>query len=359
MKKKNSFLREGYLVILWSILAILLCAAPSGWAVTFDDGLEHDYEISGDFVQVDNATLNLLPGAHIAWYLAANAGSTVNIKGGTVDLFVLVNLGSNVTVYGTDFKIKGEPVPNGKTFIQYDTLTGSYENGELFSLLINCFFEIGGDYATITLAAPGSSGQTTIDIDIKPGGNPNNINLKSKGVVPVAVLTTWDFDASTIDPSTDTVEFAGASPVRWKLCDVNGDGNDDMLFHFKTQDLNLDENSTEATLTCETFGGDKLTGTDTVRIIPRFPVHKLRKAREAKKAKTGRCEGQKPYGYYPEEKETIKRMRQLYRNKPGEERLSCHRIAQILNKEKRPTRQGGPWQGPQVQQILKLLKLAK
>ena len=266
MEKKNSFLREGYLNILWGILAILLCAAPSGWAVTFDDGLEHDYEILGDYVQVDNATLNLLPGAYIDWYLAANAGSTVNIKGGKVDMFVLVNLGSNVTVYGTDFKIGGEPVPNGKRLIKYDTLTGSYENGELFSLVINCYYEIGGDYATITLAAPGSNGPTPIDIDIKPGGNPNNINLRSKGVVPVAVLTTTDFDASNVDP--ESVTFAGASPERWKLCDVDGDGNVDILFHFKIQKLlGLDKNSTEATLMCETFDGDTITGTDTVRII--------------------------------------------------------------------------------------------
>lgn len=274
MEKKNSFLKEGYLIILWGFLAILLCAAPSGRAVTFDDGLEHDYEISGDFVQVNNATLNLLPGAHIAWYLVANAGSTVNIKGGKVDMFVGVNLGSNVTVYGTDFKIGGESVTNGKRFINYGTLTGSYENGELFSLKIDCYSEIGGDYATITLAAPGSSRPTPIDIDIKPGGNPNSINLKSRGVLPVAALTTNDFNAGEIDPGT--VQFAGAKPVRCKLCDVDGDGNDDMLFHFKTQDLlkgvdnpkGLDENSTEATLMCETFGGDTITGTDTVRIVP-------------------------------------------------------------------------------------------
>jgi hypothetical protein len=269
MEKKNSFLREGYLNILWGILAILLCAAPSGWAVTFDDGVEEyiDYEILGDYVQVDNATLNLLPGAHIEWYLAANAGSTVNIKGGEVDLFVLVNLGSNVTVYGTDFKIRGESVPNGKIFINFGTLTGSYENGEL-RLKIDCFFEKGGDYATITLAAPGSNDPTPIDIDIKPGGNPNNINLKSRGVVPVAALTTNDFNADEIDPGT--VQFAGASPVRCKLCDVDGDGDDDMLFHFKIQDLELGDNSTKATLAtlmCKTFSGDTITGTDTVRVV--------------------------------------------------------------------------------------------
>lgn len=67
-----------------------------------------------------------------------------------------------------------------------------------------------------------------VDVDIKPGSCPNGINLKSKGVAPVAVLTTADFDASNVDPST--VIFAGALPVRWTMED--GDGDMDMLFHF-------------------------------------------------------------------------------------------------------------------------------
>jgi hypothetical protein len=104
-------------------------------------------------------------------------------------------------------------------------------------------------------------------IDIKPGSYPNSINLKSKGVVPVAVLTTDDFDASTVDPST--VEFAGASPVRWTMEDVDGDGDVDILFHFKTQELNLDENSTEAHLTGYTHGGEFIWGVDTVNIVPK------------------------------------------------------------------------------------------
>jgi len=108
---------------------------------------------------------------------------------------------------------------------------------------------------------------TPVDIDIKPGSDPNSINLKSKGVVPVAVLTTDDFDASTVDP--DTVEFAGAEPVRWTMEDVDGDGDMDMLFHFKTQELNLDGDSTEATLTGETVDGVQIEGTDTVNIVPK------------------------------------------------------------------------------------------
>jgi len=106
-----------------------------------------------------------------------------------------------------------------------------------------------------------------VDIDIKPGSDPNSINLKSKGVVPVAVLTTDDFDASNVDPST--VKFAGAAPVRWTMEDVDGDGDMDMLFHFKTQELDLDENSTEATLSGETIDGTPIEGTDTVNIVPK------------------------------------------------------------------------------------------
>jgi hypothetical protein len=103
-------------------------------------------------------------------------------------------------------------------------------------------------------------------IDIKPGSDPNSINLGSKGVVPVAVLTTEGFDASSVDPAT--VLFAGAAPLRWAMEDVDYDGDLDLIFHFKTQELGLDMSSTEATLTGQTFDGIPIEGTDTVNIVP-------------------------------------------------------------------------------------------
>jgi len=51
----------------------------------------------------------------------------------------------------------------------------------------------------------------------------------------LAVRTTDDFDASTANP--ETVEFASASPECWTMEDVDGNGEMDLLFHFKTQEL--------------------------------------------------------------------------------------------------------------------------
>ncbi len=105
-----------------------------------------------------------------------------------------------------------------------------------------------------------------IEIDIKPCSLPNSINLKSKGKVPVAILTTDDFDASTVDPVS--IEFTGASPLKWHLQDVDFDGDIDLVLHFKTQELDLTEDSSEATLTGETFDFQLIQGTDSVRIVP-------------------------------------------------------------------------------------------
>jgi hypothetical protein len=106
-----------------------------------------------------------------------------------------------------------------------------------------------------------------IQIDIKPGSWPNSINLGSSGVVPVAVLTTDDFDVGTLDPST--VLFAGAAPVRWATEDVDSDGDMDLIFHFKTQELDLKQHSTQATLIGQTFDGQGIQGTDSVNIVSR------------------------------------------------------------------------------------------
>jgi hypothetical protein len=105
-----------------------------------------------------------------------------------------------------------------------------------------------------------------VDIDIKPGSYPNSINLRAKGVVPVAVLSTLEFNAANVDPGT--VLFAGASPERSSLKDVDQDGDMDLLLIFKVQKLGLNKDSGEATMSGKTFAGMYVQGVDTVKIVP-------------------------------------------------------------------------------------------
>ncbi len=108
-----------------------------------------------------------------------------------------------------------------------------------------------------------------VEIDIKPGSYPNSINPGSKGVIPVAILSTEDFDASTVEPETVRFGPDAASAVQSALEDVDGDGDLDMILHFKTQDTGIKAGDTEATLTGETIGGIPLGGTDSVRTVPK------------------------------------------------------------------------------------------
>jgi probable HAF family extracellular repeat protein len=106
-----------------------------------------------------------------------------------------------------------------------------------------------------------------IAIDIKPGDSSNTVNLKSNGVLPVAVLASPDYPISSVDAST--VSFAGAKPARQTMEDVDGDGDEDLLFHFRTSGLSLDTNSTDANLIGRLSNGCLFTSSDAVRITGR------------------------------------------------------------------------------------------
>ncbi len=77
-------------------------------------------------------------------------------------------------------------------------------------------------------------------------------------------------------------------------------------------------------------------------------VVKLRGARQRTKIKSGSCEGRKPYGFYPGEAETLKRIEEL--SASGE---TVTAIANRLRAEGRKTRSGGEWLQPTVSKIIK------
>jgi hypothetical protein len=104
-----------------------------------------------------------------------------------------------------------------------------------------------------------------VQIDIKPGSFSNPVNLRAKGVIPVAVLTTSVFDARTVD--TATVRFAGASAARCVPADVDGDDDVDLLCYFRIQDTKIKLGDTQACLEGETWGGIPIKGCDSIRIV--------------------------------------------------------------------------------------------
>lgn len=110
-----------------------------------------------------------------------------------------------------------------------------------------------------------------VEIDIKPGSGLNSINVKSTGVIPVAVLTTSMFDANTIELSTVKFGRTGseASPVRSDLTDVDEDSDLDLILQFNTQDTGFMTGDTGGTLTGKTFEGTPVIGTDSIRAF--FP----------------------------------------------------------------------------------------
>jgi len=110
----------------------------------------------------------------------------------------------------------------------------------------------------------------TVLIDIKPGSFPNSINPRSRGRIPVGILTTGTFDATTVDPNTVRFGATGteAAPVHFALEDVNGDGDTDLILQFNTQATGIVCGETSASLTGQTFGGQAVEGSDSIRTVP-------------------------------------------------------------------------------------------
>jgi len=110
-----------------------------------------------------------------------------------------------------------------------------------------------------------------VPIDIKPGSFPNSINMESRGTIPVAILSTPDFDATTVDKTSLTFGRTGDEDSLEKCTksneDVNGDGLLDVVCHFRTQDTGFREGDNEGILKGKTVDGIPIEGRDSVRIL--------------------------------------------------------------------------------------------
>ena len=129
-------------------------------------------------------------------------------------------------------------------------------------------------FAAIMIGAtvvPAHAGNTIGNlVDIKPGSDPNSINVFSNGVIPVAILSSDTFDATTVDVTTLTFGPAGASPIHRNghIEDVDGDGLDDFVSHYRTQETGIAFGDTDACIIGATFDGQGLFGCDDISTVP-------------------------------------------------------------------------------------------
>ncbi len=113
----------------------------------------------------------------------------------------------------------------------------------------------------------------TVAIDIKPGSDPNSINLSAAGVIPVAILSTATFDApARVNPEKLFLAGAAVKVVGKSdkyLChaeDVNSDGLLDLVCQFENAPY-AQVGDSIAVLEGETFDGTPIRGEDSIRIV--------------------------------------------------------------------------------------------
>ncbi len=119
-------------------------------------------------------------------------------------------------------------------------------------------------------ALPPRDPSTQIQIDIKPGSEPNAINPFSNGVIPVAILGTDAFDVRDVDPTTLAFGPGQAAPSHAQgphLDDINDDGFADLVVHFGTAEAGIAFDALDACLSGETLDGSAFESCDGVWVV--------------------------------------------------------------------------------------------
>jgi hypothetical protein len=200
---------------------------------------------------------------------------------------------SDVDVVGDLAYVASANYPNGLRVIDVSNPALPVEIGALVTSGQAYDVEVVGDLAYV---ASGSSGlhiidfgpeyasEITIDLDIKPGSDPNSINPSDEGVIPVAILGSDTFDVADVDATTLAFGPDGAAPAHCHgphIEDVNADGLPDLMAHFQTEETGIEFGTLIACVEGVTLDGKPLNGCDAVRTVPDMDGDKLLDTEEA------------------------------------------------------------------------------
>ena len=118
-----------------------------------------------------------------------------------------------------------------------------------------------------------TEGAIDMQIDIKPGSDPNCFNINGAGVVPVAILGSGTFNATQVD--TSTLAFAGLEvrvrgngTPQCSISDTNRDGFSDLVCQFQDDSDLWSPGATTAELTGLLLNGMAFEGSDAICVVP-------------------------------------------------------------------------------------------
>jgi len=149
---------------------------------------------------------------------------------------------------------------------------GVYFIGLLISMLL-----------ILVLAVPALA-QGEFTMEIKPlSPDPAPLNVKSKGVLPIAILGSASGNVTQIIPATAELEIDASpgvlvAPIRSSIEDVNGDGYLDLCLKYKTEKvvsffdlsdktLYPDGSIVQLKINADLSGGGTVPLADTIRIL--------------------------------------------------------------------------------------------
>ena len=119
--------------------------------------------------------------------------------------------------------------------------------------------------------------ENDVTIDYKPDEDGNSLNRAKERFLPIAILSSASFDATTVDRTTVCVGDAERPGQRdctearvglkgMRIDDVNGDGRLDRMLHFDTAESGIDAGDRSICLTASTFDGVHVAGCDRIRV---------------------------------------------------------------------------------------------
>ncbi|MFB3882655.1 MAG: hypothetical protein ACE149_15420 [Armatimonadota bacterium] len=123
----------------------------------------------------------------------------------------------------------------------------------------------------------------TVEMDVRPDTEPDAVNLSARGVLPVAIFSSAELDATQLDPATLVLSGApvalnGGKNAKWMVHpeDVDGDGLLDLIAQFDNQSLDPAQlQDGVAYLTGATHGGDEIEGQDEIILVGRSTAGRL------------------------------------------------------------------------------------